>query len=143
MSELHREFSWPVRIYYEDTDAGGVVYHAAYLKFMERARTEWLRAMGFEQTRLREELGVLFVIRKINVHYRRPAQLDQLIEVRLRPQRLGRAGFALLQEVTVDDTVLLTADTDIACVHAESMRPARLPEIVRATMEPCLDYIHE
>ncbi len=83
-------FTWPIRVYYEDTDAGGIVFYANYLKFFERARTEWLRACGVEQDRLAEETGALFIVRSTAVDYRAPARLDDLVKIVSRPERIGR-----------------------------------------------------
>lgn len=126
-------FTWPVRVYYEDTDAGGVVYHAAYLRFMERARTEWLRALGFEQDALRERYGILFAVRRLAIEYRRPARLDDLLHVTAALSGNGRVSFDFEQQVlAADDTTrCCRAQVNIACLTADGLRPTRIPDPVR------------
>lgn len=123
------EFRWPVRVYYEDTDAAGVVYYANYLRFMERARTEWLRALGFDQDRLRGDHGVLFVVARVALDFHRPARFNDLLEVSVRLCRLGRARLELTQEVTRAgaDRPLCRGEVRIACVDATSLRPKPIP----------------
>jgi acyl-CoA thioester hydrolase len=125
-------FRWPVRVYYEDTDAGGVVYHATYLNFMERARTEWLRALGFEQDRLREELAVLFVARRLGIEFRGAARFNDRLTVTASLSGRGRASLDFAQEVLRDDdgVVCVRASINIACVDAASLRPVRIPEAI-------------
>ena len=93
---MSQTFRWPVRVYWEDTDAGGIVFYANYLKFFERARTEWLRSLGLEQQRLREQTGGLFVVTETALRYHRPARLDDLLQVSARVTELGRASICLL-----------------------------------------------
>lgn len=120
-------FTWPVRVYWEDTDAGGVVYYANYLKFMERARSEWLRALGFDQTRLRDEQGLVFVVRKATIDYLRPARFDELLAVSARLIQWGRASLVMSQTIERDE-VLATAEITLACVSAQNFKPVRIPE---------------
>lgn len=122
------EFSWPVRVYYEDTDAGGVVYYANYLKFMERARTEWLRSMGFNQDRLRQESGIIFAVRRAAATYRRPAKLDDELTVTAKVTRRGGASIDFVQQVKRGDEILCDGEVSIAALEAESLRPARIPQ---------------
>ena len=129
------EFSWPVRVYFEDTDAGGVVYYANYLKFMERARTEWLRQRGFEQDRLRAEAGVLFVVRSVSLDLRRPARFNDILAVSCRPTALGRVSVDITQAVLRDAVELATANVRLACVDAERFVPVAIPVPVRAAIE--------
>lgn len=129
------EFAWPVRVYFEDTDAGGVVYYANYLKFMERARTEWLRQCGFEQDRLRAEAGVLFVVRSVSLDLRRPARFNDTLSVSCRPTALGRARVDVTQAVSRDAVELATANVRLACVDAERFVPVAIPVPVRAAIE--------
>ena len=134
----NRAFVWPVRVYWEDTDAGGVVYYANYLKFFERARTEWLRALGVEQQRTAERQGLLFVVSSAQLRYLASARLDDALLVSATPQRIGGASIDLLQEVRRGDPeqsaafaelpLLTTLQVRVACVSAEGMRPARLPQ---------------
>jgi acyl-CoA thioester hydrolase len=123
-------FGLTVRVYYEDTDAGGIVYHARYLHFMERARTDWLRELGFEQMRLRDQQGVLFTARRADVAFVSPARFDDLLTVTARLVHRGRASLEFEQEVQrVSDGILCCrARINIACVDAERMRPTRIPE---------------
>ncbi|MFP4495989.1 MAG: tol-pal system-associated acyl-CoA thioesterase [Halochromatium sp.] len=125
-------FEWPVRIYYEDTDAGGLVYHARYLHFFERARTEWLRALGFEQARLRGEQGILFAVRKMGLDFVRPAGLDQALRVTLSLAGHRRASIDFEQWILAagDGHVCCRAEVNIACLDAEHLRPTRIPEAV-------------
>ena len=129
------EFLWPVRVYYEDTDAGGVVYYANYLKFMERARTEWLRELGFEQDALRDEEGVIFAVRAVSVDYLRPAHFNDALQVSVRTLRAGKASVMLAQAVMRDGQVdpLCAATVKLASVDARTLRPKAVPEpIARA-----------
>lgn len=128
-------FAWPVRVYFEDTDAGGVVYYANYLKFMERARTEWLRHHGFEQDQLRAELGVLFVVRAVQLELRRPARFNEALLVTSRPVAVGRASLEVAQVVRRDTVELASARVRLACVDAERFVPVALPGPVRAVIE--------
>ncbi len=118
-----------VRVYYEDTDAGGVVYHARYLHFLERARTEWLRALGFEQDRMRTEQGVLFAVRRVDIAFLRPARFNDLLIVESRLTQCGRASLDFHQRVLRpdDDTLTCQAGVNLACLGAERLRPARIP----------------
>ncbi len=126
MTEWHE---WPVRVYYEDTDAEGVVYFANYLKFMERGRTEWLRALGVEQDELRAEHGLCLTIVATDVRFRSPARFNNQLLVRSRLIERGRARFKLEQQVARlgDSAALVNATCVAACVDAESFRPRRMP----------------
>jgi acyl-CoA thioester hydrolase len=127
-------FSWPVRVYYEDTDAGGVVFYANYLKFMERARTEWLRSLGFEQDALRERQGVLFAVRRVALDYLRPARFNDLLWVTAAIIRHGGASLDFRQEVLRegDGTLCCRGDIRVACLDAVTMRPSRIPDNLMA-----------
>ena len=130
------EFVWPVRVYYEDTDAAGVVYYANYLKFMERARTEWIRRRGLEQTRLRHEYGIVFAVSRLVVSYRRPAHLDDLLRVGVKLTQLGRASFRLEQSVSrAPDEPLCRAEVKMACLAAQTFRPRSIPEVVTSELK--------
>jgi acyl-CoA thioester hydrolase len=115
-----------VRVYWEDTDAGGVVYYANYLKFLERARTEWLRTLGFDQGRLRDELGLVFVVREARIEYLKPARYDDLLKVTTRLKQAGRASLVMSQTIERDG-LLGRAEVYLVCVHAQSFKPARIP----------------
>lgn len=127
MDPLSDAFVWPVRVYWEDTDAGGVVYYANYLKFLERARSEWLRTLGIGQSDLAARDRVVFVVRHVTADYLRPARYDDLLEVLCRVDELGGASLTLAQEVRLGDKVLLTARVRIACVEMTGFRPAKIP----------------
>jgi acyl-CoA thioester hydrolase len=128
-------FSWPVRVYWEDTDAGGIVFYANYLKFFERARTEWLRSLGLEQSRLREHSGGMFVVTEARVRYLRPARLDDELLVTAELQEAGRASLTIKQQALLKNgcpsgaapTLVSEGTIRIGWVDAASLRPARIP----------------
>ncbi len=123
-------FDWPIRVYYEDTDAGGIVFYANYLKFFERARTEWLRACGVDQRTLAEEHGLLFVVSETAVQYRAPARLDDMLNIVSRIERLGRASVEFVQEARRGEVVLAAGTIRVGCVEHGTLRPAALPQSV-------------
>jgi acyl-CoA thioester hydrolase len=118
-----KEFIWPVRVYYEDTDHGGVVFYANYLKFMERARTEWLRSLGFEQDRLIAEEGLIFAVRSVELRYHRPARFNDSLDVTARVLKYGRASIDFTQQVRRGDEVLCEGVVRLASLDAKSFRP--------------------
>ena len=122
-------FSWRIRVYWEDTDAGGVVYHASYVRFLERARTEWLRARGIEQGRLREEHGVLFVVYAMDLRFLRPARLDDELDagVTLQSRRAAALTFAQALVRAGDGERLVEATVRAACVDAQTLKPRAIP----------------
>ncbi len=118
----------PVRVYYEDTDAGGVVYHTGYIRFFERARTEWLRSLGYSQAKLAEEVGVLFTVVELTIRFIKPARLDDLLTVSARAGVSGRASLHFDQEVRNESGMLLAdGRVRVACVDARTFKPCRLP----------------
>jgi acyl-CoA thioester hydrolase len=139
-------FSWRTRVYWEDTDAGGVVYYANYLRFMERARTEWLRTLGFCQRDLASNHGVLFAVTRVRIDYRRPARLDDELSVTCEPQAVGAASVSFAQNIVrvsaiaavlepagafdAAPGVLTEAEVRIACLDARTFRPLRTPEFL-------------
>lgn len=130
---MSTEFVWPVRVYWEDTDAGGVVYYANYLRFMERARTEWLRALDIEQGPLKEQAGVMLVIAHIEATYRRPARYGDLLQVTARVIEVGRASLSFEQRIyrqEVGGELLLEGRARAGCIDAGSFRPRALPELI-------------
>ena len=127
-------FTWTVRVYYEDTDAGGIVYYANYLKFYERARTEWLRSLGIDQQTLRDEHGAIFVVRSANIDYRASARLDDEVTLTLNVEKLGGASVHFTQQAWRGDTLLSSADVKVGCVDAATMRPRSLPDVAAAKM---------
>ena len=125
-------FGFPLRVYWEDTDAGGIVFYANYLKFMERGRTEWLRALGFEQQALREQVGGMFVVSETAVKYHQPARLDDALWVTARVVEAGRVRLTIAQQVFLrragcSDTLLAEGTIRIGWVDAASLKPARIP----------------
>lgn len=128
MNAENRNFILPVRVYYEDTDAAGMVYYANYLRFMERARTDWLRALGFEQAQMAREHGIAFVARTATVDYLKPARLDDLLDVVSSIDSLGRAQVAFAQQVERAGDVLVTAKMRIACFDPARGKPCAMPK---------------
>lgn len=132
-------FSWPVRVYYEDTDAGGVVFYANYLRFMERARSEWLRALGFEQPRLAAEHGVLFVVRAVQIEYLKPSRFNDSLQVTVEVVNVGASRIRFQQRVMREEEgammqELVTAAVDVVCVTTDGFRPSRVPRELREKM---------
>ena len=123
-------FFWPVRVYYEDTDAAGVVYYANYLKFTERARTEWLRALGFDQTELAERHGVVFVVRSAAVDFVRPARFNDTLQVTVELIKVGAGHLDLVQRVIREDELIAKAAVKVACVGLRTLRPVRIPQFL-------------
>lgn len=120
-------FKWPVRVYYEDTDAGGVVYYANYLKFFERARTELLRSLGVEQDLLIREQQLVFVVRAVQVDYLLPARFNESLEITADISQLKKVSVDFQQQVIRGDTTLCKANIRIACLHCETMKPKQIP----------------
>lgn len=129
---LKPAFTWPVRVYWEDTDAGGVVYHASYVRFLERARSEWLRSMGIEQGELRVQSGIIFVVHRIEMDFLKPAQLDDVLHVSVRPITARGASFTVVQELRRESEtqVRVAARVRIACLDADRFRPRPLPPFI-------------
>ncbi len=134
-----KPFSFPVRVYWEDTDAGGVVYYANYLKFMERARTEWLRASGIEQRPLQEQSNIVFIVVEAHTHFRRPARYGDLLVVTCAVAQQGRASLTFAHEIALSPPAgaesqasdkLIEATVRVACVNSETFKPRPLPEIL-------------
>jgi len=123
-----RTFSWPVRVYYEDTDAAGVVFYANYLKFMERARTEWLRALGFEQTTLFHDHDVVFVVRALTIEFLRPALFNDALEVTVELTGTRGSLLEVAQTIRRGAQTLVTATVKVACVNTQSFKPVRIPK---------------
>ncbi|NLO80796.1 MAG: tol-pal system-associated acyl-CoA thioesterase [Xanthomonadaceae bacterium] len=127
-------FVWPIRVYYEDTDSGGIVYHANYLKYMERARTEWLRARGFDQGRLKQELGVIFVVRSLQIEYEKPAQIDDKLQVVTQVAAQRRASLLfhqLIQREDPEPVVLIRSEVKVACLDSRTLKPRAIPDQIR------------
>jgi acyl-CoA thioester hydrolase len=132
---MMKSFSWPVRVYYEDTDTGGVVYYANYLKFFERARTEWLRSFGLNQDKLAQEEGLIFVARRALLDFVRPARLDDMLEITVEPMKVARVYVDLVQEARRGALVLARAEIRVACLNQRDFRPVAMPEFVRESIQ--------
>ena len=132
------EYVWPVRVYWEDTDAGGIVFYANYLKFFERARTEWLRSLGINQQALRLETGGMFVVADTHVRYLHPARLDDELIVTARLQEIGKASMTIQQEARLKNSGVVPPPSSVLCsgtirigwVHSEKLSPARIPPAI-------------
>lgn len=128
-----KHFTWPVRIYYEDTDSGGVVYYANYLKYMERARTEWLRNLGFEQDVLARDFNVLFVVRAVQIDYLQPARFNDLLQVITKVSEVRQASLVFQQQVVnAKKKLICNGRIRIVCVHADILKPKQIPENIFA-----------
>lgn len=123
-------FAWPVRVYWEDTDAGGIVFYANYLKFFERARTEWLRSLGIAQRELRETVGGMFVVSETSVRYLAPARLDDELIVTAQLEAAGRASLIIAQQARRGADLLAEGTIRIGWVEANTLRPARIPSAI-------------
>jgi acyl-CoA thioester hydrolase len=125
---LNKPFSWAVRVYYEDTDAGGVVFYANYLKYLERARTEHLRALGYEQDELMTNAGVIFAVRSLQIEYIKSARFNQMVQVSAKIKNIKKASLEFAQQITHDEQLLVTADVRIACLDVDTMKPKAIPD---------------
>lgn len=135
MDGVENGFQWPVRVYYEDTDAGGVVYHSQYLNYCERARTEWLRALGIEQPRLLTEQGLIFVVHRLQAHYQKPAKFDDLLTVDSRVVSANAVSVEFEQRILREQTVVFKAAVKVACVDAGKQRAAKMPAGILALIK--------
>lgn len=132
-------FTWPVRVYWEDTDAGSVVYHAQYLAFMERARSEWLRGLGLHQDAMRRDADLVFVVRAMDVDFRAPARLDDQLSVSVHLLECRGASLVLAQRIERDGALLVGASVKIAALRASSFRPCPLPDVLSSKLKPLLE----
>lgn len=128
-------FVLPVRVYWEDTDAGGIVFYANYLKFFERARTEWLRALGIDQRVLREQVGGMFVVSAAEIRYLRPARLDDVLSISAEMSEYGRASITIGQKAMLEEQVLCEGSVRIGWVDAETLKPARIPDAILQALQ--------
>jgi acyl-CoA thioester hydrolase len=126
---------WPIRIYYEDTDSGSVVYHSNYLKFMERARTEWLRDFEIDQKALKDNLNLMFVVHEIDIKFTRPAVFNDEIEVQTKLEKLGSVKIELEQKIFRSSELLIESRVVVASVNSISMKPMRIPNEIKLLME--------
>jgi acyl-CoA thioester hydrolase len=134
-------FSWTVRVYWEDTDGGGIVYYASYLRFLERARTEWLRSLGHSQRELARTLGIMFAVSGLSVEYRRPAHLDDELKITCEPRgeraallRFAQHIYRIVPERPDESELLVEADVRVVCVDAQTLKPKRLPEFLASVL---------
>jgi len=125
---------WPLRVYYEDTDLAGIVYYANYLKFIERARTEFVRELGVDQGALKRDLGLVFAVRRVEADYRSPAKFDDQLVVATHVESVTAARLVMRQIVRRHETVLFEACVTLVCLH-ETGKPARIPADIRATLQ--------
>ena len=130
MSNHEPPFNWPVRVYFEDTDSGGIVYYASYLKFMERSRTEWLRDRGIDVEELAQKDRVLFVVRTLDLDYRQPARLSDALQVSVVLERTRLASLELSQEVMREEQPLCAGRLRLACLDADTLRPRKIPDTI-------------
>lgn len=132
---MTRVFSIPIRVYYEDTDSGAVVYYANYLKFMERARTEWLRALGFEQDELIRRDGVIFAVRSAKIEFLKPARFNDMLQVTAQVGRRGKASLTFAQEIRRDGLTLCEGEVKVACLDAATFAPRPIPESIGSKID--------
>ena len=128
-------FEWNARVYFEDTDSGGVVYHANYLKFMERARTEWLRSLGLNQIKLKQEDKVMFVVRKIDIQYRIPARFNDELLIQTNCFKITDYSIMLKQNILRDEQIITEGKVEIVCINSDLFKPVRIPKIAKQLME--------
>ena len=131
-------YSFPVRVYFENTDVGGVVYHGEYLKFLERARTEWLRHLGFDHQALARNHRIVFVVTQATADFLKPARLDDIVVVSVQLESLGKVRCVFAQEIRREDDLLVRAKITVACVTGETLKPAEIPEALRRKMQASL-----
>jgi acyl-CoA thioester hydrolase len=128
-------FEWNVRVYFEDTDSGGVVYHANYLKFMERARTEWLGSLGLNQIKLKKEDKVMFVVRKIDIQYRMPSRFNDELLLQTECFKITDYSIMLKQNILRDKQIITEGKVEIVCINSDLFKPVRIPKIAKQLME--------
>ena len=134
-SPVPAHFHHPVRVYWEDTDAGGIVFYANYLKFFERARTEWLRSLGHSQQEMVDTTGCMFVVQETTVRYIRPARLDDVLTITVDVRERGRASLRIAQQAWCGDRLLAEGDIRIGCVERATMKPHRIPSPIFEAIE--------
>ena len=129
------KFEWIARVYFEDTDSGGVVYHANYLKFMERARTEWLRTLGLDQIKLKQEDKLMFVVRKIDIQYKIPARFNDELLIQTDCVKNTDYSIILKQNILRDEQIITEGKVEIVCINSDFFKPARIPKMAKQLME--------
>lgn len=137
------QFNWPVRVYYEDTDAGGVVYHSQYLNYLERTRTEWLRNLGYVQTQMRDDYAIVFVVRHIQIDFIKPARFDDALIVSATLAKKSGVSLKFNQTIMRDGELLIQAKVDVVCVDVNKFKPTRIPQQMLKHLEsiPLIDAI--
>lgn len=128
-------FAWPIRVYFEDTDSGGVVYHSNYLKFMERGRTEWLRSLGLNQTKLRYQDNIMFVVAKLNIAYKKAAYFNDELVIKTQLKKIGASTIFLTQDILRKDQLISASQVEIACINGKLFKPQRIPKLIKQLME--------
>ena len=131
----HLSFKWSVRIYFEDTDSGGVVYQSNYLKFMERARTEWLRSLNLNQADLKKKDKIMFVVAKVYIDYKKAAQFNDALDIETSVDNIGASKVDLTQNIMKNSELYTSAKISIACIHSETFKPQRIPKLIKQQME--------
>ena len=131
----HLSFKWSVRIYFEDTDSGGVVYHSNYLKFMERARTEWRRSLNLNQADLKKKDKIMFVVAKVYIDYKKAAQFNDALDIETSVDNIGASKVDLTQNIMKNSELYTSAKISIACIHSETFKPQRIPKLIKQQME--------
>ena len=131
----HLPFKWSVRIYFEDTDSGGVVYHSNYLKFMERARTEWLRSLELNQADLKKKDKIMFVVANVNIDYKKAARFNDELDIETSLDNIGASKVDLTQNIMMNSELYTSAKVSIACIDSETFKPQRIPKLIKQQME--------
>ena len=131
----HLPFKWSVRIYFEDTDSGGVVYHSNYLKFMERARTEWLRSIELNQANMKKKDKIMFVVANVNIDYKKAARFNDQLDIETSIDKIGASRVDLTQNIMKNSDLYTSAKVNIACIHSETFKPQRIPKLIKQQME--------
>jgi acyl-CoA thioester hydrolase len=131
----HLPFKWSIRIYFEDTDSGGVVYHSNYLKFMERARTEWLRSLQINQAELKKKDKIMFVVANVNIDYKKAARFNDELDIKTSLDKIGASRVDLTQNIMKNSALYTSAKVSIACIHSETFKPQRIPKLIKQQME--------
>ena len=131
----HLPFKWSIRIYFEDTDSGGVVYHSNYLKFMERARTEWLRSLQINQAELKKKDKIMFVVANVNIDYKKAARFNDELDIKTSLDKIGASRVDLTQNIMKNSDLYTSAKVSIACIHSETFKPKRIPKLIKQQME--------
>ena len=131
----HLSFKWSVRIYFEDTDSGGVVYHSNYLKFMERARTEWLRSLNLNQADLKKKDKIMFVVAKVYIDYKKAAQFNDALDIETSVDNIGASKVDLTQNIMKNSELYTSAKVSNAFIHSETFKPQRIPKLIKQQME--------